>query len=71
MKYIDLHTHSTCSDGLCTVQELLRKAQDIKMSAFSVSDHNTVHFRWNKNVFWSAFVKNKDYIKAAEVIFMD
>ena len=42
MRYIDLHTHSTCSDGTCTIENLLKKAQAQNLSVFSISDHETV-----------------------------
>ena len=39
---IDLHTHSTCSDGTLTPTELVKKAQDIGLSAIALTDHDTV-----------------------------
>lgn len=40
--YIDLHTHSTCSDGTLTPTELVKKAKDIGLSAIALTDHDTV-----------------------------
>ncbi len=40
-KYIDLHTHTTCSDGSMTPEELVRHAADSGLSAVAVSDHDT------------------------------
>ena len=38
---IDLHMHTTYSDGTDTVKELLEKAEDIGLEAISITDHNT------------------------------
>lgn len=40
MKYIDIHTHTNCSDGTSSVQNSLAMAQSLSLSLFSVSDHN-------------------------------
>jgi len=42
MAFCDLHTHSTFSDGTCSPAELLRKAQQLQLSAVVLCDHNTV-----------------------------
>ena len=39
---IDLHTHSTHSDGTLTPAELIRKAKRLGLSAVALTDHNTV-----------------------------
>ena len=39
---IDLHTHTTCSDGRAGVGELLDEAQRIGLSMLSITDHNTI-----------------------------
>jgi len=39
---IDLHTHTTCSDGRASVGELLDEAQRIGLSVLSITDHNTI-----------------------------
>lgn len=43
---IDLHTHTTYSDGSAHVEELLKEAQRIGLSLLSITDHNTIqaHF---------------------------
>ncbi len=41
-KYIDLHTHTTCSDGTFTPEELIAKANEIKLAAVAITDHDTV-----------------------------
>ena len=38
---IDLHMHTTYSDGTDTVKELLGKAEDIGLEVISITDHNT------------------------------
>ena len=40
--YIDLHTHSKCSDGTLTPLELIAYAQKKKLSAIALTDHDTV-----------------------------
>lgn len=42
MRYIDLHSHTRCSDGACSPREVLSFAEREGLSFFSVSDHNTV-----------------------------
>lgn len=38
---IDLHVHTTNSDGKLTEIEILKKAEEMKLSAISITDHNT------------------------------
>lgn len=38
---IDLHMHSTHSDGTDTVMDILKKAQEKNLSYISITDHNT------------------------------
>lgn len=42
MKYIDLHTHTNFSDGKVTLEYSLAAAEELGLSLFSVTDHNTV-----------------------------
>ncbi|WP_320171605.1 PHP domain-containing protein [Maridesulfovibrio sp.] len=42
MSAIDLHTHSTASDGTMTPAELVRAARDAGLSAIAVTDHDTI-----------------------------
>ena len=42
MKIIDLHTHSTVSDGSYTPSELIKLAQEIGIAAIALTDHDTV-----------------------------
>jgi predicted metal-dependent phosphoesterase TrpH len=41
-KRIDLHTHTTASDGRITPKELVNKAKKIGLSAIAITDHDTV-----------------------------
>jgi len=42
MKYIDLHVHSNYSDGTCSPAELVTLAAKARLSAFALTDHDTV-----------------------------
>lgn len=42
MKYIDLHVHSCYSDGSFTPAELVKLAADAGLSAFALTDHDTL-----------------------------
>src|SRR6266404_3546109 len=39
--YIDLHTHSTESDGIYSPSELLHKAKEAGLRVLSLTDHDT------------------------------
>lgn len=40
-KIVDLHVHSTCSDGTCTPRELVDYALEKGLEAFALTDHDT------------------------------
>lgn len=42
MKYVDLHIHSNYSDGTCSPTTLVTKAIEKGLSAFALTDHDTV-----------------------------
>lgn len=42
MKYIDLHVHSNVSDGTYTPAEVVKRAVKNHLSAFALTDHDTV-----------------------------
>lgn len=42
MKYIDLHTHSTFSDGIYTPTKLVKKAEKLGLYALALTDHDTI-----------------------------
>lgn len=39
---IDLHTHSTYSDGTLSPEELIREAEKANLAAIALTDHNTI-----------------------------
>lgn len=39
---IDLHIHTTCSDGIKDPVQILKEASDLGLSKISITDHNTV-----------------------------
>ena len=41
-KFIDLHCHSSYSEGSCTVKELLAMAKANNAKVFSITDHNVI-----------------------------
>ena len=41
IKMIDLHIHSTNSDGTDSIQEILQKAQKLNLNYISITDHDT------------------------------
>jgi predicted metal-dependent phosphoesterase TrpH len=42
MGIADLHIHSTYSDGICSVREILTRARDLNLDVVSITDHNTL-----------------------------
>ena len=38
---IDLHIHTTYSDGKCSVIEILKQAEELKLNTISITDHET------------------------------
>ncbi|MDP1853455.1 MAG: PHP domain-containing protein [Candidatus Omnitrophota bacterium] len=42
MKFADLHTHTTFSDGTSTPYELIKLAKDNGLSAVAICDHDTI-----------------------------
>lgn len=49
---IDLHTHTTASDGRLTVEELIERAQVMQVDVLAITDHDTL----------AALTPAKDYI---------
>ncbi|MGK7344918.1 MAG: PHP domain-containing protein [Candidatus Nitrospinota bacterium M3_3B_026] len=41
LKFADLHTHTTCSDGTDTPAELVRRAAEMGYAAVAITDHDT------------------------------
>lgn len=42
MKRIDLHMHSTYTDGSCTPTELVEKAKALSLAAIAITDHDNI-----------------------------
>ena len=42
MKEIDLHVHTTASDGTCTPRETVRRASELGLRGIAITDHDTV-----------------------------
>ena len=42
MSYIDLHTHTHCSDGTLSPEELVTKAKEAGLEALAITDHDAV-----------------------------
>ena len=42
MEVVDLHLHSTASDGEATVEQVVRRAADAVVAAIALTDHDTV-----------------------------
>lgn len=42
MRYIDMHIHTTASDGSCTPEEVCQKVIEKGLAAFAITDHDTV-----------------------------
>jgi len=41
-RLVDLHTHSTASDGACSPADLVRLADQAKLAAIALTDHDTI-----------------------------
>jgi predicted metal-dependent phosphoesterase TrpH len=41
-KRVDLHMHTTASDGMLTPKEVVNKAKELGLSAIAITDHDTV-----------------------------
>ena len=39
---IDLHIHSTASDGTCAPEEIVQQARDLGLTAIAIADHDTI-----------------------------
>lgn len=51
---VDIHSHTTYSDGSDSVREILIKAQEAGLTYFSITDHNTVE------AYFDDAIKHKD-----------
>ena len=39
---VDLHSHTNCSDGALTPQELIERAVNFQIDVLAITDHDTV-----------------------------
>lgn len=44
MRYSDLHTHTVFSDGICTMEEMVRAAAEKGLISIGISDHSYTDF---------------------------
>ncbi len=42
LNYVDLHVHSTCSDGYYTPEEVVRLAREAGLVALALADHDNI-----------------------------
>lgn len=56
-KFIDLHIHSTCSDGALSPKEVIKRAKDNEVSVISIADHDST-YAYTEELF--EFAKNQD-----------
>lgn len=49
---VDLHTHTTCSDGSCDVKHLIKTAQNCGVDVLAITDHDSVE-AYNENIEFS------------------
>lgn len=58
---IDLHVHSTMSDGTYTPSQLIKLAKDKGLKAIALTDHDTIYgnkeaYEAAKNMIWNLFM---------------
>ena len=57
---IDLHIHSTYSDGSCSVKEILQEAENKKLEYISITDHDCVNaYKELENMNINTYYKGK------------
>ena len=42
-KLIDLHVHTTASDGIFTPTEVVKKTKKLGLAAIGIADHDTIN----------------------------
>lgn len=65
-KRIDLHIHTTMSDGALTPKEVIDEAVKNRVSTIAISDHDTIE-AYNDDLFLYAKIKNIKLISAVEI----
>lgn len=66
MKRIDLHIHTTVSDGNLTPKEVIDEASKNGVSVIAITDHDTIE-AYTKELFEYAKSKNIEIIKGVEI----
>jgi len=62
---LDLHTHSTCSDGTLTPAELFKKAEHKELELFSITDHDNIdHVRFLE---FNQDISSMKYVTGVEI----
>lgn len=64
---IDLHLHTTYSDGTWNVEELLKNAEKLNVSPISITDHDTVEAHKYLNSFDYSTIYHGEIIHGAEL----
>jgi hypothetical protein len=64
IEMVDMHIHTTYSDGTKTVEEVLKRCEEKKLEYISITDHNTCKQykdeALNKNIFTGKIVKGAE-----------
>lgn len=62
---IDLHIHSTASDGSCSPTEIINIIQELNLAAFSITDHDTVD--GNREALLSGIPNSVNFLTGVEI----
>lgn len=62
---IELHTHTTYSDGILTPQQLVQRAANAGVKALAITDHDTLH-GWNEAIA-AAIPHNMEIVPGVEL----
>ena len=65
-KKIDLHIHTTMSDGTLTPKEVINEAEKNGVSVIAIADHDTIE-AYNDELYLYAKEKNIQLINAVEI----
>ena len=65
---IDLHCHSLFSDGDQMPNDLLRKANELKLNFFSITDHNNcfAYEKMDKKIFDGTVINGVELVTSFE-----
>ncbi len=65
-KIIDLHIHTTCSDGELTPKEIIDEAEKNGVNVISITDHDTIE-AYTEDLFAYAKIKQIQLIRGVEI----